>query len=242
MGGRMKKKLISIILILSLLTVAVCGCRKNKDRDRDRDREDATEPAIVQADVVVAETSDPVFTAEEWLSMQPQEIQIRNICQLATLEVYFHNVAKAEKPAASGMSGTGQEDRRFWFEYSGSARVGIDMSQVTITITGNTVTVRIPHATILGTPSIDSDSYDLSSVIIEPDNSWAINPNQITAEDLTNAVGEANIATRDELSNDSSLMMRAENRAIGLIRSYIEQISVYSDVEYTFEWYYIETE
>ncbi len=235
----MKKRIIAIVLIMSLLTAAVCGCKK-KDRDRDRDRD--TVPSVVQADVVVAETSDPVFTAEEWLSMQPQEIQIRNICQLATLEVYFHNVAKAEKPAASGVIGAGQQARRFWFEYSGSARVGIDMSQVTISITGNTVTVRIPHASILGTPSIDSDSYDLDSIVVEPDSSWSVNPNEITALDLTNAVGEANIETRDELSNDNSLMMRAENRAIDLIRAYIDQISAYSDVDYDFEWYYIETE
>jgi len=235
----MKKRLVAILLIVALLMISVCGCGKKK---KDKDRDESSKPEVLQTEVIVSEETDPVFTAEEWLSMQPQEIQIRNICQLATLEVYFHNVAKAVKPSASGITGTGQQDRRFWFEYSGSARVGIDMSQVTITITGDCVIVRIPHATILGNPSIDSDSYDLSSVVIENDDSWGINPNNITAADLTSAVSDANVATREELSNDNALMMRAENRAIDLIRAYIDQISAYSDVDYTFEWYYIETE
>ena len=236
----MKKKIIATVMIMTLLTASICSCGKKHHHDRSGD--DSKPSELVQVEVSVAESEDPQFTAEEWLAMQPQEIQIRNICQLATLEVYFHNVAKAEKPVASGLSGTGQQPRRFWFEYSGSARVGIDMSQVTITITNDTVYVQIPHASIIGNPSIDSDSYSFDSIVVESDSSWGINPNNITAADLTSAVSDANLETREELSNDSGLMLRAETRAVELIEAYVDQISAYSNVEYNFEWSYIETE
>lgn len=233
----MKKRIIALTIALAISLNVFCACGKKKGNKSDVVLETKTSSTL---DVSILESADPDMSAEEWAAMQPQEIQIRNICELATLEVYFHSVAKAIKPVDSGISGVGQRERRFWFEYSGYAKVGIDMSQVVITITEDTVTILIPHATIIGGVNIDSSSYDFGSVIQEPDHSNFLNPNDITAYDVTQAVAEANEAITDEISNDSGLMMRAENRAVELIRKYIEQISEYSDVEYDFEWGYID--
>ena len=38
---------------------------------------------------------------------EPDITQIRSICNLATLECYYHNVAKSEKKAGSGISHIG---------------------------------------------------------------------------------------------------------------------------------------
>lgn len=232
----MNKKIAAFAMATVMALNVFCACGK-KESKSDVILETRASESI---DISILETADPDMSAEEWAAMQPQEIQIRNICELATMEVYFHSVAKAVKPADSGMSGVGQADRRFWFEYSGSAKIGIDMSRVVITITDDTVTILIPHATIIGGVSIDSSSYDYGSVIQEPDNSSFYTSNPITAADVTQAVASANEAITEEISNDSGLMMRAENRAVELIRKYIEQISEYSNVDYTFEWGYID--
>jgi hypothetical protein len=233
----MKKRFIALLMTMAVAANMCCSCGKKEDEKSNISLETKMSET---AEMTVVDAADPDFTAEEWAAMQPQEIQIRNICELATMEVYFHSVAKAVKPAASGMSGFGQEDRRFWFEYSGYARIGIDMSRVEITITEDTVTILIPHATIIGGINIDSSSYDYGSVIQEPDNSSFYTSNNITASDVTSAVASANEATTQEISSDNALMMRAENRAVELIRKYIEQISEYSGVEYDFEWGYID--
>jgi hypothetical protein len=230
----MKKRMIALILALALSVNVFCACGKKKEKSSDIVLE--TKP--IRETTVVA-TADVDLSEEEWLAMQPQEIQIRNICELATMEVYFHSVAKAVKPASSGVSGWGQAERRFWFEYSGSAKIGIDMSQVMIIITDDKVTIYIPHATMIGSVNIDSSSYDFSSVIQEPDNSSFYTSNNITASDVTSAVASANEATTEEILSDGALMMRAETRAVELIRKYIEQISEYSNVDYEFEWGYI---
>ncbi len=231
------KKIIALIITLALAANICCACGKKKDQKSNISLETKMSES---AEVTVVDATEPDFSAEEWAAMHPQEIQIRNICELATMEVYFHSVAKAVKPASSGVSGWGQAERRFWFEYSGYARIGIDMSRVEITITEDTVTILIPHASIIGGINIDSSSYSYDSVIIEPDNSSFYNSNSITASDVTAAVASANEATTEEISSDSALMMRAENRAVELIRKYIEQISEYSHVDYDFEWGYID--
>lgn len=236
----MKKRLIALILALAISLNVFCACGKKKKENQNKSDVVLETRISSTLDVSVLESAEVDMSDEEWADVQPQEIQIRNICELATLEVYFHSVAKAVKPVDSGVSGMGQQERRFWFEYSGYAKVGIDMSQVVITITEDTVTILIPHATIIGGINIDSSSYDFDSVILEPDHSSLLNPNDITAYDVTQAVSEANDAVTEELSNDSGLMMRAENRAVELIRKYIEQISEYSNVEYHFEWGYID--
>ena len=40
---------------------------------------------------------------EEAKSTEPDIMQIRSICKLATVECYYHNVAKSEKSAGTGI-------------------------------------------------------------------------------------------------------------------------------------------
>lgn len=233
----MNKRFLALSLSLVMAVNVFCSCGK---KDDDSSNIVLETKSTTVATTAVVEEPEPDLSTEEWLDMHPQEIQIRNICELATLEVYFHSVAKAVKPASSGLTGVGQEDRRFWFEYSGSAKIGIDMSRVVITITDDSVNILIPHASIIGGLNIDSSSYDYNSVIMEPDSSSFYTANNIIASDVTAAVGRANEAITEEISSDNVLMMRAETRAVELIRKYIEQISEYSNVNYEFTWGYIE--
>ena len=55
---------------------------------------------------------------ENTVVKEPDITQIRSICNLSTLECYFHNVAKSKKEAGSFL----EKDREFWIEYTGTAK------------------------------------------------------------------------------------------------------------------------
>ena len=222
------KKLISVILALSLSTCFFASCKKDEGKD---DTEVVSD--------IVADEETPELTPEMLAAMQPQEVQIKNICQLATMEVYFHNVAKAVKPADTGILGFNQVDRRFWVEYSGTATVGIDMNRVTMSIEDDVITVKIPHAQLIGDINVDSSSYSTDSVVTETQEWWRT-PNDIGADDVTRAIREANIYTQLSILNNRSMMTNAEYRATQLIRNYIQQLSKYSEVEYEVRFEYLD--
>lgn len=233
----MKKKVLSLLLIASLLGCSSCG----KDAEVIESETSASvDASVISTEVLTVETAMPDVPTPVPESMQPDIVQIRNICQLATLRVYFHNVAKAIKPRSSGISGIGESDREFWFEYSGYAEIGIDMSRVTMTVDGNEVVVTLPPVEMIGDVHIDSSSYDYESVVMADENWYnVINPNIITAEDLTGAISDANSQMRASILGNNTLMMNAEQRAEELIENYIQQIGKRTDQNITvrFEHY-----
>ena len=94
-----------------------------------------------------------------------KEEDIRAVCELATLECYYNNVAKIEKKAATIF----QKDRKMWIEYEGVAKIGIDMSELDVSISGNTITMTIPKAKILSLKpneeTLNNKSYVSSAVM-----------------------------------------------------------------------------
>lgn len=166
---------------------------------------------------------------------EPDIMQIRSICNLATLECYYHNVAKSEKKSGSGISHIGEVDRKFWVEYTGIAKVGIDMSEVDMKIEGDKVTVFIPEAKLLST-SIFEKELNEKSYIFSGD-SW-FNKNKITADDQTAAINNAQSKMEETVMNNSSLLLSAQTRAQKLIENYIVQLGQLSNIEYKIEWVY----
>lgn len=165
----------------------------------------------------------------------PNLSQIRSICNLATLECYYHNVAKSVKEAGSGLSHLGETDRAFWIEYTGIAKIGIDMSEVHMTVEGEHVAVFIPNAKLL---SIDISETDLNeSSYISSGDSW-FNKNKITAEDQTNAIHEAQQKMAESVRNNTALLLNAQDRAKDLIENYILQLGELSGIKYVIEWQY----
>ena len=55
---------------------------------------------------------------------------ISSVCELATLKCYYHNVAKSTKEKGSGLAHLGEKERKFWIEYTGVVKIGIEMSDV----------------------------------------------------------------------------------------------------------------
>ena len=110
-----------------------------------------------------------------------KEEDIRAVCELATLECYYNNVAKIEKKASNIF----QKDRKMWIEYEGVARIGIDMKEMEISVAGNTITMTMPQAKILSIKpndeKLNEDSYVSSA------DGWLIK-NPITAEEQEEAI------------------------------------------------------
>ena len=168
---------------------------------------------------------------------EPDIIQIRNICNLATLECYYHNVAKSIKEPEAGITHIGEKERTFWIEYTGKVRLGIDMSKVTMNIKGSDVEVTLPEAKVLSS-SIDKKTLDENSYI-SSENGW--NKNSITATDQTKAIDEAQKGMEEEVKKNSSLLLSAQNRAKTLIENYIIQLGEASGIQYNIKWNYIDS-
>ena len=166
---------------------------------------------------------------------QPELSQMRTICNLATLETYYHNVAKiTDKPVDPGLSGLFQrKDRTMWIEYTGIARIGIDMSKVNMKMDGNKVTISLPDAEILSI-EVDHD-IDKSSYYYSEDNALFFK-NEFTAKDQTTAIADGQKKMRETIENNSQLLMQAQERAKNLIEKYIVELGNISDQKYDIEW------
>lgn len=165
---------------------------------------------------------------------EPDIIQIRSICDLATLECYYHNVAKGEKKAGAGILNIGEKDRTFWIEYTGVAKVGIDMSKVTMQVNGEKVTITLPKAKLI---SVDVEELTDDSYVYSAD---GLNSNKVTAEDQTLALNDAQKTMLEDISGNSAILYTAQNRAQELIENYISQLGDISGVEYKISWVFEE--
>ena len=170
---------------------------------------------------------------KEVVNKEPEITQIRSICTLATLECYYHNVAKSVKTAGEGIAHLGEVDREFWIEYTGIAKVGIDMSKVSMTIDGSNVEIKIPEAELIGKVDIEESGLNY---IYSNDN--VLNPNEITADDETKAINDAQNEMKESIKNNKTLLLNAQSRAQELIQNYIVQIGKITGVEYKITWIY----
>ena len=163
---------------------------------------------------------------------EPDISQIRSICNLATLECYYHNVAKSHKESDSWM----KKDRDFWIEYTGTAKIGIDMSKVSIEVNDDTVTVTLPPAKLLSTNILEKDLNE-NSYIHSAD---GLIKNKITADDQTAAINAAQNEMKKSVENNSSLLLNAQSRAQKLIENYIKKMGSFSGIDYKIKWIFLE--
>ena len=167
---------------------------------------------------------------------EPDIEQVKSICNLATVECYYHNVAKSTKIAESGLTHIGEKDRDFWIQYTGIAKLGIDMSKVKMEIKGNKITVTLPKAKVMGL-TIDKDSLNKEDYITSED---GFNSNEITADDQTAAIDAAQNEMKVTVQSNSTLLENARDRAKRLIENYIQQLENASGKEYKINWDYLD--
>lgn len=158
--------------------------------------------------------------------------QIRNICELSTLECEFTNIAKSVKEPGTGLNHWGEQERKFWIEYRVKVRISYDISRIEMNQNSDEIAIYLPEPTV--TSSIIADSWNEDSYIIEKDQ--VIQKNPITADDQTKAVNDSCETIEDEVRNNSSLIASADQQARTLIENYINQIGKLNNIEYKITW------
>lgn len=170
---------------------------------------------------------------ETLIDAEPQLSQIKSICELAVMECYYHNVAKFLEEDASGILWW-KKDKRFWIEYSGVVKYGINVSLVSIEVNDSQITITLPEAE-LQSCMVDSSSLTRDSYIVDK------NSADIEAEDETFAFAQAQKKLEEFASNDKTLLAEAQFRAQTLLRDYITNLSSASGKTYTIKWVYVDT-
>lgn len=167
-------------------------------------------------------------------NIEPDVSQMRTICELATMECYYHNVAKYKEEDSEGILWW-KKDKHFWIEYSGIVKIGIDMSLVNIVVKDDKVTITLPAAKVLSS-KVDETTLTEDSFIIDEDSA------KIDAEDQTNAYKEAQDNMVKSASEDSVLLASAQQRAQTLLEDYIRNIGNAVNKQYSIEWNYLDIE
>lgn len=164
--------------------------------------------------------------------VSPQATQMKSICELSTMQCYYHNVAKYTEEDASGVLWW-KRDRKFWVEYSGIVNIGIDSSLVNIEVEGENVTITIPAAKVLGC-KVDEKTLTEDSFIVAKDSA------KVEAEHQTEAFKEAQEKMKEEASNDTALLANAQQRAQKLLEDYVKNIGNCVGKKYNIKWIYLE--
>ena len=164
--------------------------------------------------------------------MTPQASQMKSICELATMDCYYHNVAKYMEEDASGVL-LWKKDRKFWVEDAGIVTIGIDTSLVNIEVEGEKVTITIPPAKVLSC-KVDETTLTEDSFII------AKNSAAVEAEHQTAAFKEAQAKMQEEASSDTILLASAQQRAQKLLEDYVNNIGSCVGKTYEIKWVYLD--
>lgn len=162
----------------------------------------------------------------------PQIVQVKSICKLATLECYYHNVAKSVKTKGEGIEHWLEKDREFWIEYTGVAKIGVDVNKITMKLDGDTITIEMPQAELISI-NVDDTTLNENAYVFSADG-W--NSNEITAEDQTKAIENAQNEMAENVKNNEELLRSARERAQQLIENYIRQMGEIANVDYKIKW------
>ena len=170
---------------------------------------------------------------KENVNAVPELTRVRSICELATMESYYHNVAKVQEKDAGGFL-FWKKDKHFWIEYSGVVTLGIDASLLQMDVDGSKVTITMPKAKLLNSKvlpeSLTEDSYIVDKDSID-----------ITAEDETKALTLAQENMEQTAAANLVLLENAEERAQELLEEYIDNVGALVGIDYEVEWKYLES-
>lgn len=157
---------------------------------------------------------------------------VTQICELATLKCYYHDVARLEKqPQGAFKYGWGKYGyKKLWMEYDAIIEIGIDAGEVEIYEPDENGIVRIyiPEANIL---NVDSDENSMEMPICETGRFT-----EITTEDQRKAYANAQVEMEKSANNDKDIKKQAYENAQKIIEQYVVTIGEQLGKMYTVEW------
>lgn len=157
---------------------------------------------------------------------------VDTICELATLECYYHNVVEYEKqPDGLFQYGLFQYGyKKMWMEYEGIIKVGIDVNEVQVEQPdeNNVVRITIPDARVM---DVDVDPYSMSDPIVDTGILTTI-----TTEEKSQAFVETQKAMRESAENDGYILSQAQENAKKLLKQYVTKVGEQIGQNYTVEF------
>lgn len=198
----MNRGRISAAVLAFGLTVLLAGCSAEKER---------------------AETN------QDKVLMGLNQSQMQSICELATLECYYHNTAKINSEKQVLFWNT---SKKLWIEYSGSVKIGIDVSKLEMRAEDNVITITVPNAKVLSC-HIDEGSLKEENFYSE---TKGLGSGKVGAEDQTQAFRTAQENMQAMVEEDDALLLQARMRAQTLIENYVKSIGDAIGVEYEIQW------
>lgn len=167
--------------------------------------------------------------AEQEASPEISISEMRSVCELATLECYYHNTAKLDSEKKVLFWNT---SKKLWIEYSGIAKLGVDVSKLDMKVDGTTVTIVMPDAEILEC-KVDETSLSEESFYSE---TTGLGSGKVGAKEQTEAFAEAQAQMQTEVENDETLFIQAKDRAKLLLENYVKNIGDAIGVAYEVRW------
>lgn len=152
---------------------------------------------------------------------EPEISNVRNICELATLEAYYHNVVESTNDKNTLFTGY-----KCWLEYEGIVKVGVDMSKIDMDVDGDTIRILIPKVEVLSV-NLNEDSCKVAANTEGAFTSGA---------DIDEMIKKAQKDMEKKVKNDAALLQQGGDRAKQLIENYIKSFGKINGKEYTIEW------
>lgn len=192
---------------------------------------------VLSAILLIISVSGCVQKENENIQEEKIEVtKMRAIAELATVECYFHNVAKFDQSNdKSWFEFWKKENTKFWIEYDGIVTVGIKaLDELKIEIDNETVNISLPHAEVI-TATVNPESLTENSFFYD------VNSQKPTAEMETKAFEAAQNDMMNAAKENKALLVNAEDNAKELLKKYVQYIGDLMGIEYKINWIEIET-
>ena len=160
--------------------------------------------------------------------------EMREIAELATVECYFHNVAKSDKELnPAWYEFWAKKNMKFWVEYDGIVKIGIDVSKLKVVVDDNIVKITLPQAEVV-------DSYVNPTTLTEDSFYYDPSAKKPNAEEQNKAFEGAQQEMEDSARANYALMANARDNAKELLENHVKTIGSAIGVDYEIQWEYLE--
>lgn len=157
---------------------------------------------------------------------------ISEVATLTTIEARYHDIAKFSYDADEGLTGIWKHGyKKAWREYDARAYFGIDASKVTTLREGTTVTVKMPHAALVGEPKI----IKMDKLIVETGFLT-----DFTDEDEQEMNRTTQEAIQNKASADTANINHATENAQNILRQWVKSVGNACGEDLTVEFEFID--
>lgn len=185
-------------------------------------------PVLITFALIIAMFIGSKFNIQNEKETQSDEFsRVNEICELATLKCYYHDVAEFEKQS-NGLFNYGY--KKFWIEYDGTVDVGIDVGKVHIDSPDENgiVKIYVPEARIL---NVNADPKSIT----EPISDTGIFT-KITIEEQSETFSKTQTTMKNNAASDATILLQAHNNAKKLLEQYVINAGKQTGHQYKVEW------